>query len=118
MANTFELGITLQVIDSVLGSFTLTPPLQLGTAYFEEKNLVLANGDNTITCPTTAHTWVLILFDPTSATTKKLKGVGGDTGISIFTLPIALFGSPGSAATFVINSSAVDTGKTTRIIFF
>jgi hypothetical protein len=117
MADTFQFDLSFLFSIGALGSFNLTPPSQTGTPYYEEKNIVLANGDNTITCPTSNHSWILILFDSTSVNNKKLKGIGGDTGILLKLLPIALLGSPGSAATFIINSAGLDLNPT-RILFF
>lgn len=78
----------------------------------------LANGDNTVLVPAIAD-GCIIIFDPTSTTVKSLKGVGGDTGvvlaknkwnvITFDTTPVV---------SFIINSGAADTGKTTTIIFF
>jgi len=77
--------------------------------------LACASGDNTITIPTGAR-GVIITFPTLATTTKRLKGVAGDTGIQVDTTTrggsfYLLFGaSPG--ASFVINSSALDTLKT------
>jgi len=83
-----------------------------------ETELVLASGDNTITIPALAD-GCIIIFASTSTTTKTLKGVGGDTGIAVTKnswLVLTFHTTP--PANFIINSSAVDTGLYTRIIFF
>ena len=78
----------------------------------------LASGDNTITVPVNA-TAVLINFVSTSVTDKILKGDAGDVGIALkptgwLFFPIDIATSP----TFIINSSAADTGLQTEIMFF
>lgn len=79
---------------------------------------VLANGDNTVLVPATAYGCVII-FDPTSTTVKTLKGVGGDTGIVLAkTKWNVLTFDTVPPVSFIINSSAVDTGKKTVVLFF
>lgn len=87
--------------------------------------LLLAAGNNTITVPTRAR-GVIISCDPNCNTFKSLVGVlGVDPGFSIFgpqatnrhTGTILLtFASP-PPATFILASSALDTGIT-QIQFF
>lgn len=82
--------------------------------------LQLASGDNTILIPSTSTQVAIIVFSSQSATTKKLKGVGGDTGIVLDSNGANLLtfvGGGSSPASFVINSSAADTGFTTEITF-
>jgi hypothetical protein len=82
--------------------------------------LTLANGDNTITIPSTNCTAAIISFAPTSLTTKKLKNVAGDSGITVNPVGVCMLSFPGggtTAASFIINSSAVDTGLATEILF-
>lgn len=81
---------------------------------------VLANGDNTIAIPSAYCVAAIISFAPGSTTTKKLKGSGADTGITLNPNGVNLISFPGSnttAASFIINSSAVDTGFATEILF-
>jgi hypothetical protein len=69
--------------------------------------LVLVAGNNTIT-PPVGSTGVVIIPDVASANVKKIKGVGGDTGITI--APAApTFLALGSTGTFVINAVAGET---------
>jgi hypothetical protein len=78
----------------------------------------LANGDNTILVPATAD-GCIIIFDPTSATVKKLKGVAGDTGVILAKNKWNVITFDTTPITdFIINSAGVDTGKTTTFIFF
>jgi hypothetical protein len=79
---------------------------------------ILANGDNTIVVPALAD-GCIIIFDPTSVVTKKIKGVGGDTGIVVSKdkwMVLTFDATP--PTNFIINCSAADTGKYTTIIFF
>jgi hypothetical protein len=81
-----------------------------------QTNLLI--GDNTVSLPLKTKA-VLINFDPTSVTTKKLKGVNGDTGITLGTIgwvffPIVI----GSSSFFVINCSATEADKNTEVVFF
>ena len=100
------------------GSRNIVSDLVTNAIYLPSISLTLANGANTITVPSTA-VGVLILFASTSTTVKTLKGVGGDTGIVLKPTGWIFFTiTPGSTGTFVINSSAADTGLTTEIIFF
>ena len=100
------------------GSRNIVSDLVANSIFLPSISLTLASGANTITVPTGA-VGVLILFATTSVTTKTLKGVTGDTGIvlrptgwNFFTI------TQSSSGSFVINSSAADTGLTTEIIFF
>ena len=72
-------------------------------------NTVLSAGNNTITVPTGSR-GVMIRPPVGSTNVKILKGVGGDTGITMdpaqpFYLPFAV--SP--PANFVINSAGIET---------
>ncbi len=78
---------------------------------------VLANGDNIVPVPPLSKGCVII-FDPTSTTSKTLKGVGGDTGIALQKVGWIVITFAQAGGTFIINSSAADTGKYTSIIFF
>lgn len=105
--------------DLISGSKSISPAdLVHTTPPLAETQLVLASGDNTITVPSTA-VGCIILFDPTSTAIKKLKGAGGDTGIIVSRqLWIVLTFDTTPIANFIINSSVVDTGKTTTVVFF
>jgi hypothetical protein len=79
---------------------------------------VLANGDNIVPIPALAD-GIIIIFDPTSTTVKKIKGAGGDTGVIVSkTSWIVLTFDTTPPASIIINSSAADTGKYTTMIFF
>ena len=98
-----------------IGALTVSSTAAAGVS----TDLVLASGDNTITIPAAINvTAALIVFGAGSGTVKKLKGVGGDTGITLnpTSFNLITFVNP-APANFVINSSAVDTGITTYIYF-
>ncbi len=101
------------------GSINIAPTdIQNNTPPQETLQDILASGDNTIPIPANAVGCVMI-FDPTSTIVKKLKGVGGDTGIIIGKNKwhVLSFDSP-PPASFIINCAAIDTGKYSTIIFF
>lgn len=102
------------------GSKSIGPAdLQNNTPTVAETIVTLASGDNTITVPVSTTLGAIIIFDSTSTTAKKIKGVGGDTGITVTKTKwfVLTFDSP-APANFIINSSAADTGLYTKIIFF
>jgi hypothetical protein len=112
MADNYNITVLMQIAQANVGAFVITPPQQTGTPKYSVSAQILANGDNTFTVPTNAA-WALIVFDPTSVTVKKLKGAGGDTGITLSANGLALI--PVASANIIINSSALDTGLYTRI---
>lgn len=68
-----------------------------------------AAGPQTVAVPATAQGFAIVA-PPNSTVTKTLKGVGGDTGLTLHpTLPTVLSLTPGSLASFVINFSAAET---------
>lgn len=73
----------------------------------------LANGFNEISVPANAK-GVVIVFDPTTTRTFTLKGVTGDTGISVAGLAVLNFATAGSPTTIGITASGADTGKYTE----
>ncbi len=82
----------------------------------------LGSGDNTIAPPNISTSsvarGVIIIFDPTSTTTKKLKGNAGDTGVILRKNGMNFLSfDDAPPAGFIINSSAADTDKATQIIF-
>lgn len=78
----------------------------------------LVSGDNTIAVPAKA-VGCLILFASTSAVVKKLKGAGGDTGITLHpTKWLVLSFTAAAMANIIINASANDTGLYTEFLFF
>jgi hypothetical protein len=114
--------ITVQGIVAALpyGSDSIGPlTVSSATANGTVQTLILANGDNTITVPTNPTcTAVLIVFNSASTTVKKIKGIGADTGFTTSHNGLALLSFDTSPmASFIINSSAVDTGLSTYIYF-
>lgn len=105
------------------GQFTIGPiTITSAAANWQVQNLVLANGANTITVPSTpAPTGCIIVLDPANTAIVTLKGVAGDTGIAIgkTTKAVMLCWDPTAVpASFVLNSAALQTGFNTQIIFF
>ncbi len=101
------------------GSINLAPTdIQNNTPPSFTLQDVLAIGDNTVLIPAGAYGCVII-FDPTSTTVKTLKGAAGDTGIILAKTRwnVITFDTV-PPASFIINSSAADTGKKTTTIFF
>lgn len=119
---TAEVTISGTVASALTGALDVGPINIVSTnASVQRQQLVLANGDNTITLPTTVTpTGVIIHFAAASTTNKTLKGVGGDTGIRLSkTGPTLLtFDSASLPASIIVNSSAADTGNVTEILFF
>lgn len=106
MAKTSTLTITVQVTgDGVNDNWTPTPPQNTAAPGGGPQLLALASGDNTITVPAGASGFVL-LPPAGSAVVKKIKGAGGDTGVTISnTLP---FVGSVSAGSLIINASNVE----------
>lgn len=78
----------------------------------------LATGDNTVIVPANAD-GVVIIFDSTSTTVKKLKGAAGDTGVILAKNKWNVITFDTTPITdFIINSAGADTGKTTTFVFF
>ncbi len=99
--------------DKAVGPVTITS----AAAVAAESQVILSSGANTILIPATA-TVCIVVFDSTSATTKTLKGVTGDTGIVMKPAgAILLSFAAVPPASFVINSSALDTGLYTTFLF-
>jgi hypothetical protein len=117
MAETFTLAVKASISSNQLGGIAINPPLQSGPSDYSSLNYELANGDNTIPVPSGA-TYCLIVFDQASLTVKKLKGIGGDTGVKVGSIGLVLFSIGAAVSSFIINSSAADTGKVTQIVFF
>lgn len=103
---------------TVVGSRNIAPTdLQNSTPPEFEIQDVL-DTDNLIPVPANAK-GAIIIFDPTSTTTKRLKGTAGDTGIILAKNKwnvITFEDTP--PVSFYIACSAIDTGKTTTVIFF
>jgi len=110
----------------IVGQITGGPggPVDINTAEFVnsvspvyEETFVLANGDN-IVLVAPGSKGVIIFFDAASVTNKKLKGVGGDTGLAIRKNGyhyIQFEDTP--PASIIVNSSALDGVLLTRFKF-
>ncbi len=104
------------------GTRKIAPPdfenVSAPTAPGYQQFAVLGNGANTITVPTGARGCV-IEFSNASVVTKTLKGVTGDTGILLDPIGwnVMRFGTS-PPTSFVITTSAADTGCYTTISFF
>lgn len=100
-----------------IGPLTVSSAAACGTV----TEVVLQSGANTITVPTLpAPTGCIISLPSTNTATVTLKGVGGDTGIEIGKTGVTVlsFNTASLPASFVLNSSATQTGLTTEISFF
>ena len=81
------------------------------------ESIILTTGDNTIDVPTSAA-GCIITFDPGSTSTKKLKGAGADTGVTLNQAGWNMLSFPPTPPSIIIiNSSTIDTGKRTIIEF-
>lgn len=84
-------------------------------------DLVLQNGDNTITLPATpAPKGCIVQLPATNTAVTKIKGAGGDTGVDIGKTGVTVlsFDPTAPPASFILNSAATQTGKVTSITFF
>ena len=109
------------VTGQLTGTRTIGPlTLTSSAAQAQTTQVVLANGFNTITVPSTSCVCAVIAFAAASTVTKTLKGVTGDTGIVLATTGFAVLTwvSGSAPATFGITTSGADTGNTTEILFF
>ena len=68
----------------------------------------LTSGDNTITVPSGAVE-VLIVPPAASVVVKKLKGIGGDTGVTISPSQPMMLSLPAGATTFILNAGSTET---------
>lgn len=118
MAATGSVSVTGTVDGLPQGSVTVGPlTISNAAASGTVTQLTLASGTNTITVPALA-TSIIIVFDSTSAVTKTLKGVAGDTGILLKPGGVNLLNvSAAGVASFVITAGAADTGLLTTIMF-
>lgn len=81
------------------------------------ESVILTTGDNTIDVPTSSK-GCIITFASGSTSTKKLKGAGGDTGITLNQAGWNILSFPPTPPTIIIiNSSTIDTGNRTTIEF-
>ena len=119
MAASASVSISGTISDLPTGSKTIGPVTITNAASLgQETVFVLQSGFNTITVPALAVGCVIV-FDATSAVTKTLKGITGDTGILLKpTGKNVLNFTAGGVASFGITASATDTGLYTSILFF
>ena len=119
MAAASEITLRGTISALLAGSRSLAPASIVNTnSPAQVIQITLAAGANTITVPANA-VGVIVLFDPTSTTVKTLKGLNADTGIVVSKnkMLVLTFDSPPTAS-FVLDSTGADTGKTTEITFF
>lgn len=117
MADTYTLKVALELAIASLGGIQVAPLQPTGTPAYSVTRIALASGNNTISIPSSVN-WCLITFDPACATTRILKGVNGDTGITLSIVSPGIVLLPVTAGgTFVINSSALDP-TFTQFTFF
>jgi len=98
------------------GSISL-PVVNLTSAVYERLPLTLSSGNNTVTVPTGAS--LVLLVPPTGNTTQViLKGVNGDTGISVSraTPFFFLLDTTSPPSSFVLNAAGSISGYT--VVFF
>ena len=116
MADNFTVSVQIDFIIATLGSFSVIPAQVNGIPKYQITRVTLANGDNTFPIPSGAN-FCLIIFDPGSGTTKKIKGAIADTGITlnVSTMPVLI---PVASGNVIINSSALDGTLITQVIFF
>lgn len=102
-----------------LGPVTITQGTPTDANAAPITSVILASGDNTITIPSTTCVAAVIQFASGSTTTKKLKGHADDVGIIVTKNgPVLLsFAASGAPASFIINSSALDTANTTTVFW-
>ena len=74
--------------------------------------ITLASGDNTITVPTggSVHTAVTIIKPATNTNLLKLKGIGGDTGVSLHKTDPDSISLDATQVSFVINAAGSTPG--------
>jgi len=110
MAKTSSVTMSITVSGDGLG-FTYVPPtapVVNPASPGSEILTALAPGDNIITPPPNAN-YCLVVPAGTSTNPKKLKGVGGDTGVAIHPSNPTLVALPSGGGTFIINATAGET---------
>ena len=107
MAKTATASVTIAVSGDGV-SFKFTTPTQTNAASpFQHQPIALTTGANTITPPAGA-TMALVVPPTSSAVTKTLKGVTGDTGYALNPPGMPSF-IPVGAGALVINASSGET---------
>ena len=122
MAATANITVSGNFSGLATGSRTIGPnTVTSTTANGQVQQIVLQSGANTITCPTTpAPTGCVIVLPSTNTALTTLKGVTGDTGVSIGKVGTVMLSwdSANAPASFVLNSASTQTGLVTEISFF
>ena len=112
----------IQVVGTITGtnaSKTINATVTSAAVGMGVTELVLQSGDNTITIP--ANSLGCVISMPAGNTqATKLKGVGGDTGLTISKVGVTVLNwdSGSVPSNFVINSAGLQTGLYTQISFF
>lgn len=111
MAKTSSCKIEVGVLgDGETSTFvpSTSPVLNTACPVGGMSTLSLSSGDNTISVPSGA---IGIAFSPSSSSTvvKKLKGAGGDTGVTIRANAPSVVYLPDATASFILNASTTES---------
>lgn len=109
MAKTSTTTIGVSVVgDSVNETFTPGAIVNIAAPAGGPISVTLTTGDNTLTVPT--GTVAMMVVPPnTSTVSKKLKGVGGDTGFALAPAAISVLSLPAGTSTVLINAASGET---------
>jgi hypothetical protein len=93
------------------GSITFAGSITSSAAVGEVLSIVLASGDNTISVPSGTTT---VYFQPPvgNAIALKLKGAGGDTGVTISKVNLSIFSLDASQTSLIINAGSAFSAAT------
>lgn len=122
MASTGVVTLTGTIQNAPTGTRTFGPlTITLSAAVDATQVLSLSSGNNTVTVPTGATVCIITgpnatnpVPNPPSSATLTLKGVSGDTGVSISNKYPTMLVWDTAPSTFVINAS---TTATVEILF-
>ena len=127
MSTVGTVGITDNVTGGSEGSWSLAPPAgvrSVSAAVYSEQVISLSMGANTITLPSSISAAFIIppnsaypQPNPAYSGTLTLKGVSGDTGVTIsntFITPLQ-FDTSSSPSSIVITATATGTLKVTTL---
>jgi len=122
MAATANITIQGSIIGTATGTRVVGPiSLSSAAANGSVQQVVLLAAGNTITVPSSpAPSGVIITLPSTNTSLTTLKGVTGDTGVSIGKVgtTVLSFDSANPPASFFLVSAADQTAKYTEILFF
>jgi len=120
MASTGSVQVTANITDVGFGNRIWNAIGQVFAGINDTQSIILQNGFNVIGSPAggfaVGASYCLIVFPPSSTTTKTLKGVTGDTGIILGTNGFVLLSVNGTVTTgtaFGITTNGNDTLPTT-----